>query len=235
MANINKTFLFPVPSAWKGQDQDDAQVGVDTYVGPKNLSVIMKLDASGNKTSEIFEIYDTDGDEFPTPPIDTYIVNLDAEVYPIHAAAMYGGVSAPAKIEVVCGPTDEPNPKIQDPHHFHEVYDMRSFTYDPTLNSGAGGWSTPVFATDAPSPDETDDHSFGWDWVRAERTAKLNSSDTRIAEDMPESVKQRWKDYRTKLRNLPADWAGIGTATHLIVWPMDPDDQDNPNYVQVAD
>ena len=235
MANINKTFLFPVPSAWKGQDQDDAQVGVDTYVGPKNLSVIMKLDASGNKTSEIFEIYDTDGDEFPTPPIDTYIVNLDAEVYPIHAAAMYGGVSAPAKIEVVCGPTDEPNPKIQDPHHFHEVYDMRSFTYDPTLNSGAGGWSTPKFSNDAPSPDEIDDHSFGWDWVRAERTSRLNSSDTRIAEDMPEAVKQRWKDYRTKLRNLPSDWAGIGTATHLIVWPMDPDDQDNPNYVQVAD
>tara|TARA_B100001113_G_C20754172_1_gene467948 strand:- start:356 stop:592 length:237 start_codon:yes stop_codon:yes gene_type:complete len=48
-------------------------------------------------------------------------------------------------------------------------------------------------------------------------------SDSRIPEDAPESFKTAWKDYRTKLRNIPADWAGIGTATHLIVWPRDPD------------
>jgi len=235
MANINKTFLFPVPSVWKGQDQDDAQVGVDTYVGPQYLSVIMKKDANGDRTSEIFDVYDTNGPEFPTPPIDTYVVNLDADKYPIHAAAMYGGVSAPSRIEVVCGPSSEPNPKIEDPHHFHEVYDMRSFYYDPALNSGAGGWSTPKFSNQQPDNDTLDDDSFGWDWVRAERTRRLNSSDTRIAEDMPDAVKQRWKDYRTKLRNLPQDWVGVGSATHLIVWPMDPDDQDNPNFVQVAD
>ena len=235
MTNITKTFLFPVPTTWHGQDQDDAQVGVDTYSGPKNLSVIMLKDDSGNKTNQIFEVYDTDGPEFPNPPINTYVVSLDAEVYPMHAAAMYGNVSAPSKIEVVCGPSADPNPKIEDPHHFHEVYDMRSFTYDPTLNSGAGGWSSPKFATNAPSPGEDDDFSFGWEWVRAERNAKLAATDTRIAEDMPEAVKQRWKDYRTKLRNLPADWAGIGTATHLIVWPCTPDDEDNPDFVQVPD
>ena len=25
------------------------------------------------------------------------------------------------------------------------------------------------------------------------------------------------------LRDLPGDWAGVGTATHLVVWPRDPD------------
>ena len=235
MANINKTFLFPVPTVWHGQDQDDAQVGVDTYVGPQNLSVILKLDGSGNKTSEIFEVYDTNGPEFPTPPIDTYVVNLDADVYPIHAAAMYGGVSAPSKLEVVAGPSTEPNPKIQDPLHFHEVYDMRSFTYDPTLNSGAGGWSTPKFANQVPGPGETDDNSFGWEWVRDNRNHLLEASDSKIAEDMPEALKNRWKAYRQKLRELPTEWAGIGTATHLLVWPMSPADEDNPNFVQVPD
>ena len=235
MANINKTFLFPVPTVWHGQDQDDAQVGVDTYVGPQNLSVILKLDGSGNKTSEIFEVYDTNGPEFPTPPVDTYVVNLDADKYPIHAAAMYGGVSAPSKLEVVAGPSTEPNPKIQDPLHFHEVYDMRSFTYDPTLNSGAGGWSTPKFANQVPGPGETDDNSFGWEWVRDNRNHLLEASDSKIAEDMPEALKNRWKAYRQKLRELPTEWAGIGTATHLLVWPMSPEDEDNPNFVQVPD
>ena len=235
MANINKTFLFPVPTVWHGQDQDDAQVGVDTYVGPQNLSVILKLDGSGNKTSEIFEVYDTNGPEFPTPPIDTYVVNLDADKYPIHAAAMYGGVSAPSKLEVVAGPSTEPNPKIQDPLHFHEVYDMRSFTYDPTLNGGAGGWSTPKFANQVPGPGETDDNSFGWEWVRDNRNHLLEASDSKIAEDMPEALKNRWKAYRQKLRELPTEWAGIGTATHLLVWPMSPEDEDNPNFVQVPD
>ena len=235
MANINKTFLFPVPTVWHGQDQDDAQVGVDTYVGPQNLSVILKLDGSGNKTSEIFEVYDTNGPEFPTPPVDTYVVNLDADKYPIHAAAMYGGVSAPSKLEVVAGPSTEPNPKIQDPLHFHEVYDMRSFTYDPTLNSGAGGWSTPKFANQVPGPGETDDNSFGWEWVRDNRNHLLEASDSKIAEDMPEALKNRWKAYRQKLRELPTEWAGIGTATHLVVWPVSPEEEDNPNFVQVPD
>tara|TARA_B100000902_G_scaffold88693_1_gene92588 strand:+ start:1567 stop:2274 length:708 start_codon:yes stop_codon:yes gene_type:complete len=235
MANINKTFLFPVPSVWHGQDQDDAQVGVETYVGPKNLSVILKLDSDGNKTSEIFEVYDTNGFEFPAPPIDTYVVNLDADVYPIHAAALFGGVSAPKRLEVVAGPSTEPNPKIQDPLHFHEVYDMRSFTYDPTLNSGAGGWSTPKFANQVSSPDDPDDFSFGWEWVRDTRNQLLAASDSKIAEDMPESIKDRWKMYRQKLRELPTEWAGIGTATHLVVWPVSPEEQDNPNFVQVPD
>ena len=54
----------------------------------------------------------------------------------------------------------------------------------------------------------------------------LIGSDGRIPEDAPESMKTRWKEYRQKLRDLPTAWAGVGTATHLIVWPRDPDMQD---------
>ena len=114
----------------------------------------------------------------------------------------------------------------------HEVYDMRSFYWDPALNSNAGGWSTPKFSTAAPSPEEDDDNSFGWDNVREVRNRMLSSSDSRIAEDAPDSFKQAWKDYRTKLRNLPQDWVGVGSATHLIVWPMDPEETANPLHVQ---
>ena len=37
MANITKTFLFPVPTEWMGQDQDDDNVGIATYNGPDRI------------------------------------------------------------------------------------------------------------------------------------------------------------------------------------------------------
>ena len=52
----------------------------------------------------------------------------------------------------------------------------------------------------------------------------LDSCDGRVAAtDTPSEARKPWELYRQRLRDLPSDWAGIGTATHLIVWPMDPD------------
>lgn len=254
MANISKTFIFPVPTAWLGQDQDDANVGVATYNGPAKLIVWFdKVNAgvggtfedAANKTSRLKFAHDASDPAIigRNPPIDAYAVELDADVYPMHAAALFGGtcIAKPDYIEVVAGPSSDPNPKIQDPAHFHEVYNMSSFTYDPTLNSGAGGWSTPRFSaagitSEAYGVDTSDlvteDFTFGWEWVRRSRNAKLAGSDTKIPEDAPEELKNRWKNYRTKLRNLPQDWAGVGTATHLIVWPQDPNEEDNWNHIQ---
>ena len=52
----------------------------------------------------------------------------------------------------------------------------------------------------------------------------LTACDNRVPADASNTAfAQTWKDYRQKLRDLPADWVGVGTATHLIVWPRDPD------------
>jgi len=229
MANITKTFLYPVPTVWMGQDQDDLQVGVATYNGPKDLKVFMELDENGDKTDIVHDTMDPARADFPpTIPANMYVVDLDASKYPNVAAAMFGGIAGPDFIEVAVGPSSDPNPLIQDPSHFHEVYDMGSFGWDPTLNSGAGGWKTPRFSfvnTDEPDKGSYD-YSFGWDWVRYNRNRMLIGSDGRIPADAPESLTIRWKEYRQKLRDLPAAWAGVGTATHLIVWPRDPDMQD---------
>ena len=134
---------------------------------------------------------------------------------------MYGGIAGPLHIEVQAGPSSDPNPYIDDPAHFHEVYDMCSFGWDPTLNSGAGGWKTPRFSHEI---EDHDDTTFGWEWVRTVRNNMLTACDNRIPTDASNTdFAQTWKDYRQKLRDLPADWVGVGTATHLIVWPRDPD------------
>ena len=217
---VSKTFIFPVPTQWLGQEQDDANAGVATYNGPKNLKVWLEYDTDGvTKTDKIVDTVDPTRSDYPDPlPANIYAVDLDADLYPETAAALYGGIAGPLHIEVQAGPSSDPNPYIEDPAHFAEVYDMNSFGWDPTLNSGAGGWKTPRFSVW--QPDET---IYGWEWVRETRNKMLTASDNRIPEDASETFKADWKAYRQKLRDLPADWAGVGTATHLVVWPRDPD------------
>ena len=219
---VSKTFIFPVPTQWLGQDQDDYNAGVATYNGPKNLKVWLEYDSNGNKTDHIVDTVDPTRSDYPDPlPANIYAVDLDADEHPEQAAALYGGIAGPLHIEVQAGPSSDPNPYIDDPAHFHEVYDMCSFGWDPTLNSGAGGWKTPRFSHEI---EDHDDTTFGWEWVRTVRNNMLTACDNRIPTDASNTdFAQTWKDYRQKLRDLPADWVGVGTATHLIVWPRDPD------------
>tara|TARA_B000000565_G_scaffold179882_1_gene136370 strand:- start:26 stop:793 length:768 start_codon:yes stop_codon:yes gene_type:complete len=216
---VSKTFIFPVPTSWQGADQDDANAGVATYNGPKNLKLWLELDDNNNKTDIIVDCVDPARADYPsTLPANIYAVDLNADEHPEQAAALYGGIAGPLHIEVQAGPSSDPNPYIEDPAHFSEVYDMNSFGWDPTLNSGAGGWKTPRF-----SVWKSDETIYGWEWVRETRNKMLTASDNRIPEDASEAFKAEWKAYRQKLRDLPADWAGVGTATHLVVWPRDPD------------
>ena len=222
---VNKTFIFPVPTQWLGQEQDDANAGVATYNGPKNLKVWLEYDTDGvTKTDKIVDTVDPSRADYPDPlPANIYAVDLDADLYPETAAALYGGIAGPLHIEVVAGPSSDPNPYIEDPAHFSEVYDMCSFGWDPTLNSGAGGWKTPIYSHEI-NDVEGSDTTFGWDWVRRIRNNMLTACDNRVPADASNTAfAQTWKDYRQKLRDLPADWVGVGTATHLIVWPRDPD------------
>jgi hypothetical protein len=115
MANITRTFLFPVPTEWMGQDQDDDNVGVATYNGPDRIKCWYMLDGDGNKTSTFFDARSADEQNLPTPPVDTYEVILNAETHPLHAAIIFGGVAEPDFIEVAAGPSDEPNPSIESP------------------------------------------------------------------------------------------------------------------------
>ena len=241
MAQITKTIIFPVPTVWMGQDQDDTSVGIETYTGPAQIAVdyVKKsqgvggtFDQASNASRDVAYVWDVDQSDYPSlsVPLDCVRVFLDCEKFPLHAAALWGGIAPPNVIEVSAGPAADPNPFIMDPHCFCEAYDMRSFYYDPTQNSGAGGWSTPKFShslNNEADPNNMADSTYeSWDNIRKNRNLLLEASDTRIAADMPDGAyKTAWTSYRQKLRDLPLDWSGIGTATHLIAWPMDPDQQ----------
>lgn len=232
MSHISKTILYPIPTEWRGDDQDDDAVGIITYRGPAKLLVWFRLDENGVRTNEICDIHDADDPCLVgrPRPLDIVEVELDAEQYPLNAAGLKNDCIDPSRcIPVEVGPEDRFEPAtLRDPCHLTEAYDMGSFgTYDDET----GTWVKPRF-----KPYDPEDRSFGWDWVRAERDHLLKSSDSKIAPDAPESVTAPWKKYRQELRDLPAAWAGVGTETRLIMWPLDPDERqhaleepDNPD------
>ena len=63
-----------------------------------------------------------------------------------------------------------------------------------------------------------------WDDIRAHRNSLLNGSDQSIAEDMPEDMKNTWKAYRQKLRDLPAELEAAGVSPNIAyyMFPQQP-------------
>jgi hypothetical protein len=220
MANITRTVLFPVPTEFMGDTQDDTVTGIATYNGPRDIKVWFLRDAAGNPTNIVQAVHDADEIGDRPVPENCVSVDLNAETDTLTSMAVWGGIAGPTILEVAAGPTDEPNPTINDPCHFQEAYDMRSFEY----NHDTGVWIAPRYSSIS-TEDEEGHQSFSWEWVRETRDRLLLESDTKIAVDSPESHSAPWREYRQKLRDLPEAWAGVGTATHLIVWPRDPDQQ----------
>ncbi len=223
---ITKTVLFPVPTEYCGDVQDDTEVGIATYKGPRYLKTRWQLPDENGVIEQpgshgVWDWDDPSG--FMPCPVDCVEVKLDAEEHPLHALNLWGQEYDPDRMDVECGDPTAPNPNIMDPLCFTEAIDPRSMYYDVVKKE----WSGVSFRYDdvdlASSSGETQQYS--WTVVRNARNNMLSNSDTKINEDMPDAVKQPWIDYRKKLRDLPSDWSGIGTSTYLIEWPVAPDEK----------
>jgi hypothetical protein len=73
-----------------------------------------------------------------------------------------------------------------------------------------------------------------WEQLIIVRNNGLTASDSKIADDMPAAVKQKWLDYRQALRDLPATF-GYGTENeipaYMVNFPVEP----GANILQVED
>ena len=219
MANITKTVIFPVPTEWLGQNQSSSTVGIATYEGPEKLRIDWIKDSNPPVSDRVNDPASKDA-EVPVA-LDCIQTELDCAKYPLHAINFWGQKEDPQRIVINVGPADVDNPEITDPQDFIEVFDPASFYYDQSSST----WSTPAFKNDGDKTaiGSTEGVNFGWDWVRETRTFLLSGCDSRLSEDMPDQVKNEWKVYRQRLRDIPTDWVGVGSATHLIQWPLDPD------------
>jgi len=63
-----------------------------------------------------------------------------------------------------------------------------------------------------------------WNFIRKHRDALLSNSDSEIADDMPESLKTEWRNYRQLLRDLPDVMMANNVPPHvaLFMFPQVP-------------
>lgn len=222
---IDKTVLYPVPETYLGTVQDEFDVGIATYHGPRYLRTRWQLpDENGViHTQGSHGVWDwEDPSGFFPCPVDCVEVKLDAEQHPIHAIMLWGQAYPGEICHIECGTTDTPPTQMMDPLTITEALDPSSCKYDPTTAQ----WVGPEFRRDAFDPRDPDAEGarFSWKIVRDTRNYLLAQSDHRVSMvDIPDSVKQPWIEYRQKLRDLPEDWVDVGNATYLIQWPMEPD------------
>lgn len=98
-----------------------------------------------------------------------------------------------------------------------DIYDKKSVkVVDGELQIDS--WSVVKKLIDRESP-------LTWDDVRRHRDGLLQNSDGKVTEDMPEALKEQWKEYRQKLRDLPAVMQA-NNVEPTIAYYMFPDNPD---------
>jgi hypothetical protein len=140
------------------------------------------------------------------------ILKADTDENCIKIGLIYGGLEDPKIYEVEVGPSDQVNAQLVDPSDIRTVYNR-----EPVDANYKAPLEFMVYVRN-----RTDE------FIRRERNSRLSASDGKIAPDMPEEMKQKWLDYRQKLRDLPDDWADV--PNFLIQFPRPPDDP----YVQFS-
>jgi len=69
-----------------------------------------------------------------------------------------------------------------------------------------------------------------WDDIRGKRDDVLSATDGKVTEDMPEAMKEDWKNYRQLLRDLPATLQAAGVTPNwaFYMFPDSPDARKAP-------
>jgi hypothetical protein len=69
------------------------------------------------------------------------------------------------------------------------------------------------------------DEDFTWDDIRRHRDGLLQNTDGKVTEDMPDSLKNAWKEYRQKLRDFPETMQAAGVQPNIAYYmiPENPD------------
>ena len=109
-----------------------------------------------------------------------------------------------------------------------DVYNFESIT---VANAGTAGPDDISISAFTPKEKMNGvDLDKTWDHVRTHRNNDLSNSDGQIAEDMPDALKQKWKDYRQQLRDLPSKMAAAGVHPNFadMMFPVEPEFTDPP-------
>jgi hypothetical protein len=171
-----------------------------TYDGPDKLYLYIGEDGFENH-GPVTEDDLADGRPCPA---DAYLYEVDCTEYPL--LCQLRGPIIPhtqeerSSEEVIHpqSPYIEGYPQLKYtlpliPDDIYNRYSVKIVDGEPTLQV----WTATQKLIDR-------DVELTWDDIRNHRDRMLTNSDSQLAEDMPESLKNKWKEYRQKLRDLPS-------------------------------
>ena len=213
---------LPLPNEFLvDHSQSEGKTRTVTYHGPDKI--YLQIGADGR------ELYgplaeDDLADGRPTPVDVVELFEVDCTVYPL-ICQLRGPVIDERQEEK--DPEDIPHPGsplIEGYPQFNyalplfpsDVFDSR------TLRVVDGIPTVGTFSVQQKLANSETDKT--WDDIRAHRDRELNNSDGSIAEDMPESMKTAWKEYRQKLRDFPATMEAAGVHPNIadMMFPIQP-------------
>lgn len=206
MGNITKTFTYSVPNEPGVSDfSDNLQVNA-SYIGEQELYVF--IDTETKKLTNRTPLPKDLGDDI-NPPFNCEKILVDANVDPIVASIVY-----PERFTITDDVSTVTVNTIGDhvyeyewPSTVHNALDIYETTYDENTNT----W------TYVHHLEEND-----WEGIKRERDALLDSSDAKVAPDMPEELRNQWIAYRQALRDLPTTWDGV--EAWKVVFPTAPNE-----------
>jgi hypothetical protein len=201
---ITKTFTFPVPDAYLYQTDTLKKTCEWTYIGPDKVWIF--IDNITKKIVSRFHYTEKDnGHDVPTPEGMTKVL-VDANVDPIIISLVHNEIdygSLPHTVEQLPDGTTYGHPVNIPPDHTYELTEI-------AYNTATGQFVKP-YAWKPPHID--------WETLKTVRVAGLASSDRKIRLALPEEV-AAWEEYRQKLRDLPATFAGVDPWK--VIFPPEP-------------
>lgn len=221
MAKITKMLTYSIPDKLYSTATTLGKISTQWYNGPDEL--ILWIDKETGRVMQSFEAEDEPDRPIPLD-LKREILKASTDENCIRIALIYGGLETPKVYEVAVGPVDQPNATLVDPSDIRKVYDRDSVTEDYT----------------APLEFFVYKKDFSDQLIRDQRNSLLAASDSKVAPDMPEELRQQWMSYRQQLRDLPNDWLEV--PNYLVRMPRSPDDKidmafDDPEVavIRIAD
>jgi hypothetical protein len=222
MSMISLTYEVPIPNEFLvDHSQSDGKTQTMTYDGPDKI--FLQIGEDGRETHGPVTVEDlADGRPIPA---DATLFEIDCTEYPL--ICQLRGPIVP-HVQPTRDPESMPHPQSPVvegypqfkyslplfPEDIYNRYNIRVIDGQPTIQ---------VFTAIQKLLDR--DTPMTWDEIRDKRDKMLTNSDSQIAEDMPERVKEVWKAYRQKLRDLPTvlENAGAPPSIAYYMFPPTPD------------
>jgi len=200
MPYISVEYDLPLPNEFLvDHSQSQGNTRKSVYHGPAKLYLQLDKETHREKYGPLAPEDLADGRPVP---IDCYLYEVDCAENPLICQ-----LRAPVINELQENYTSEVN-HPQSP----EIEGYPRFTYQLPLMPGdvynkfSVRLENGELKVDAFSPEQKlgdREYHRSWDDIRAHRDKQLELSDGQISEDMPEHIKEEFKIYRQRLRDLP--------------------------------